>query len=155
MEPSEPVDLNQVRALTDATPAPPWELFADDDDVIGKRLATTYPHGFQIIRTPLHEPSRAGIDTPDEWAVAEFIAAARSLVPALCDEIERLREALERMLDEGGNDLSGCAYYTRDEEDGDPEGTCSYGCHEEPECITCCPLEGWPREQARAALGRS
>lgn len=33
--------------------------------------------------------------------------------------------------------LSTCAYYRG-------VGTCSFGCRDEPACITCVPAEGWP-----------
>lgn len=42
-------------------------------------------------------------------------------------------------------DLSGCAYYKRyiGAPGHDPNGTCSYGCREEPECVTSAPVGGW------------
>lgn len=28
-------------------------------------------------------------------------------------------------------------------------GLCSMGCREEPECVTCCPIAGWPESPSR------
>ena len=52
-------------------------------------------------------------------------------------------------------DLSDCPYFRRyaGMEGHDPEGTCSYGCRDEPSCVTDRPLHGWPSEQ-RAQTGR-
>ncbi len=33
-------------------------------------------------------------------------------------------------------------------------GTCSMGCREEPECMTCCPSEGWPEEPGPMVMVR-
>lgn len=49
-------------------------------------------------------------------------------------------------------DLSTCAYFRRGLPGADPHGTCSFGCRDEPECQTCRPSEGWPREVLRAAV---
>lgn len=46
-----------------------------------------------------------------------------------------------------GPDLSTCPYYRE-------EGSCSFGCNDEPECVTCVPEGGWPLERARALLAR-
>jgi hypothetical protein len=45
-------------------------------------------------------------------------------------------------------DLSGCAYYKRyiEAPGHDPNGTCSFGCREEPSCVTDEPSGGWPVE---------
>lgn len=47
-------------------------------------------------------------------------------------------------------DMSDCPYFARYVRAPihDPAGTCSYGCRDEPECITGRPLHGWPSEQA-------
>lgn len=34
-------------------------------------------------------------------------------------------------------DMSTCQYFQG-------KGTCTYGCHEEPSCITDAPIGGWP-----------
>lgn len=36
-----------------------------------------------------------------------------------------------------------CAYFMRGLPGADPEGTCSFGCREEPNCMTGRPAEGW------------
>ena len=56
--------------------------------------------------------------------------------------------------EELGYDLSWCAYARRGEEGQNPMGTCSFGCVDEPSCITDCPREGWPRERAKRVLSQ-
>lgn len=41
------------------------------------------------------------------------------------------------------SDLSTCSYYQRSL-GGDPNGICSFGCEDEPQCQTCEPQDGWP-----------
>lgn len=45
-----------------------------------------------------------------------------------------------------GPDLATCAYYRRANKlpGYDPEGTCSFGCVDEPACLTEEPMDGWP-----------
>lgn len=46
--------------------------------------------------------------------------------------------------DDDGPDLGSCPYfahYYNPEEN--PMGTCTFGCWEEPECVTCQPEGGW------------
>lgn len=50
-------------------PAGRFELFADDDDVIGLTVAKTYPQGWAIVRT---DPPI--MDAFDEFAVGLFLA---------------------------------------------------------------------------------
>jgi hypothetical protein len=46
-----------------------YELYADDDDVIGLTVAKTYPQGWAIVRTdPPH------MDAFDEFEVGQFLA---------------------------------------------------------------------------------
>lgn len=52
----------------------PWPtgtfgVYADDDDVIGLKVAESYPHGYHVIRT---EPPL--MDAFDEFSVAMFLA---------------------------------------------------------------------------------
>lgn len=56
-------------------PVPPgkYQLWANDDDVIGLTVATTYPHGYVIVRT---EPPF--MDGFDEYAVGQFLVACLS-----------------------------------------------------------------------------
>lgn len=54
-------------------------------------------------------------------------------------------------------DLGTCAYYQRTYmeafPDADPDGQCSFGCSEEPACLTSEPYHGWPNaREAFAAL---
>lgn len=44
---------------------------------------------------------------------------------------------------EDGPDRGTCPYYQR-AMGGDPEGICSFGCVDEPMCVTCEPHNGWP-----------
>jgi hypothetical protein len=39
-----------------------------------------------------------------------------------------------------------CPYYARYwcHEGHDPEAICTFGCRDEPECVTCEPTGGWP-----------
>jgi hypothetical protein len=47
-----------------------YELYADDDDVIGLTVAKTYPQGWAIVRTkPPH------LDAFDEFEIGQFLAA--------------------------------------------------------------------------------
>ena len=50
-----------------------YELYADDDDVIGLTVAKTYPSGWAIVRTD--PPFMDGFD---EFAVGQFIALCLS-----------------------------------------------------------------------------
>lgn len=60
----------------------------------------------------------------------------------VADFIESLVEDIDR---EMSGDLGGCAYYLRYMKvEGFEDGTCSFGCREEPECVTCEPEGGWP-----------
>jgi hypothetical protein len=58
----------------------------------------------------------------------------------VCDTCGRLAPTL---------DMSDCPYFARYAglPGHDPEGICSYGCRDEPECVTCRPRHGWPSEQ--------
>lgn len=59
-------------------------------------------------------------------------------------ETDLWRQGYERGLYEAHmSDLSTCDYFQR-QYGGDPDGICSFGCWEEPECVTCEPSEGWP-----------
>ncbi len=50
------------------------------------------------------------------------------------------------------SDLSTCPWYQREFPGADPEGICSFGCVDEPECQTCEPQEGWPMAQRQRAM---
>jgi len=44
------------------------------------------------------------------------------------------------------DDLGDCPYFARWNSipGHNPHATCSYGCYDEPECVTCEPHGGWP-----------
>lgn len=69
--------------------------------------------------------------------------------------IERDHELLRELVDPDVADLGDCPYLARwrGTPGSDPEATCAYGCADEPECMTCEPEDGWPRERARQVLG--
>lgn len=54
-------------------------------------------------------------------------------------------------------DMSDCPYFARYSglPGSDPNGTCSYGCRDEPSCITDRPRHGWPSEQKAQHTGSS
>ena len=90
-------------ALEGVTPGP-WEVVADHDHMTGE---TSYhlPH---IER---YREYRNSVFVGTDMALAEFIASARSLIPELVAEIERLRydadhftKQLQDSLDPGGGD---------------------------------------------------
>ena len=78
-----PERIAELRALADAATRGPWTV-ADLRHQRGGQIRI-FPHGDIHIANVLarHE---------DAVANAEFIAAARSALPALLDEVERLRE---------------------------------------------------------------
>jgi hypothetical protein len=91
------LDTDLIRARAAAATEGPWELEPIFDDGSGYRLVHRW-------RTP-DRRGRDGTTEREEWvcgdlnvsdADAEFIAAARTDVPALCDELDRTREALRR-----------------------------------------------------------
>ena len=47
-------------------------------------------------------------------------------------------------------DLGMCPYYARYESlpGHDPKATCTFGCRDEPQCLTCEPDGGWPSRLA-------
>jgi hypothetical protein len=67
--------------------------------------------------------------------------------------LDDLLAAARRVATEGADgDLSDCPYFLRGRPGADPNGTCSYGCHDEPNCQTCIPRDGWPIDSLRHAL---
>lgn len=75
-------DLTRIRELADAASRGPWEVKVIQPHMDGRcqyRVGPSGPGGFM------------GLVFPQD---AEFIAAARSAVPAMCDEIERLDGAM-------------------------------------------------------------
>lgn len=53
---------------------------------------------------------------------------------------------LEELWGESDWDYGHCPYYARyyGLAGSDPQAICSYGCQEEPACVTDEPSEGWP-----------
>lgn len=70
------------------------------------------------------------------------------------DVVARLIEAAELVLDDDGVDLSTCPYWAKWNGDirPDEDQSCGFGCVTEPECVTCMPEGGWPRDRLRAAV---
>jgi hypothetical protein len=62
-------------------------------------------------------------------------------VDALRSELRRIAEA--KLDHEFAAPYWECAYYCRNQEGADPHGTCSFGCHDEPVCMTGGP---WTEE---------
>lgn len=96
-EPLTDQQLDDIDTRTDATRSGPWTL---SDDLEGDG----YPGHLWVVRTP-----DAGPDEPDDQAVVisigdralgEFIAHARTDVPALLAEIRRLKGQRKYLLDQ-------------------------------------------------------
>lgn len=77
-----PDDLSAARALVDAAQQPPWRVV--DGDVLAPDDIEC-PRGFNPTNYVVKEPQAND---------AAFIAASRTLVPALLDEIQRLTQEL-------------------------------------------------------------
>lgn len=61
--------------------------------------------------------------------------------------VERLQAVHDEMDDRGM-----CPYFRRGEPGQDPHGICSFGCREEPSCMTdYCP-PGWPSQMLREVI---
>lgn len=53
-----------------------------------------------------------------------------------------------------GPGLGTCPYFARYHGiKEDPAATCTFGCRDEPECVTCEPAEGWPGYMRDPATG--
>ncbi len=81
---SAPVDIEALRKLAEAATKGPWEV------------VTPWPDMPQYTRlSAIHGPPH--VNAHDDYSVADtaFIASARTAVPALLDEVERLRAKLE------------------------------------------------------------
>lgn len=75
-------------AMKKATPGP-WELWGDDDDMIGVVVAEMWPTKIKVARNNGIKPFA---NTPDVLDNAEFIVGSRSWVPRLCVMAKRLRD---------------------------------------------------------------
>lgn len=91
-------DIDAIRKLTDAATPGPWGV--GNDTFVASELERL-PKGviqYRYAVAELDEYTREESDEPNPVpaaADAEFIAAARTLVPALCDEVEQLRAYTE------------------------------------------------------------
>ncbi len=90
--PHEPVDIAEVRKLCRNVPCGPWSYSYSPD--------CQCPHS--VMGSPGIDSGKTSIASSiwtHEYAkpTMEFIAASRTLVPAMADEIERLRRLLERV----------------------------------------------------------
>lgn len=93
------VDTAAIRALADAATEGPW---FDYDRGIGHEVCTD---------PEMEQPLNSGFRETFKAADAAFIAAARTAVPALCDEVDRLRavvEAVEALADDVDTGHPGC-----------------------------------------------
>lgn len=68
--------------MTAVIPASRYEVYADDDDVIGTTIARTYPSGWPIVG------NTAGIVAFDEFQVGQFLAWCLTHA----DDVQRLRD---------------------------------------------------------------
>lgn len=115
------LDTKAILARADAATEGPWEVGVSDASsrlMHLARIAERLSHGerdvFPLVWLPAHPETRIGVDPnrpehavvvcdmgngPKGDANGEFIAAARTDVPALCAEVERLRAALADALD--------------------------------------------------------
>jgi hypothetical protein len=83
-----PLDTKAIRARADAATKGPW---AHSEKELWACVATPTHLGQQVAAV-------AGSDPDLVRATASFIAAARTDVPALCDEVDRLRAAITQAL---------------------------------------------------------
>lgn len=91
MTDTTPLDLDAIRARAEAATEGPWAVAPED---FGPHTEGDFPVVDRRADYIGHSPDdgvRAGFDLPD----AEFIAHARTDVPALVEEVERLRERLD------------------------------------------------------------
>jgi len=109
------VDVRAIRARAGAATAGPWRFERGEQHTEGMADAV-YQHiasGPWGVADTYHAPPIAiegfgqmsGYIPPRHGKVedAEFIAAARTDVPALCDRVEALEAALEKLLDDEHN----------------------------------------------------
>lgn len=112
IQPAQPLDLDPIQARADAATPGPWGHFDGNDyaDVAADYQQTgrgSYSSRQQVARIEadwcFDDPQREDWDEDDAAAQAvvdaEFIAAARTDVPALVAEIRRLRTELAGMTD--------------------------------------------------------
>jgi len=94
------IDIDAIRKLADAATDGPWWAW---DRGVGYVIAVGEPGDvdeYDRPRRELPEGMRTDIGRRED---AEFIAAARTLVPALCDELEQTRAALTASRENAAN----------------------------------------------------
>lgn len=117
--------------MSEHTPGP-WKVI---EDPFSEGIVAIIQHDeFGLLAVGSCE-DRAATGEEDHYN-AHLIAAAPDLLAAC--------EALLNV----ANDPSDCPYFN-------DAGTCTGGCHSEPRCLTDRPNNGWPKEQARAAIAKA
>jgi hypothetical protein len=87
------LDVDAVKAAIDATTPGPWEARTEIDGWRAGRDTVVWAHDKRVLtvgQTRLHHDHEAE-------ANAAFTAAARTLVPSLLAEVERLRRVMDRI----------------------------------------------------------
>lgn len=96
----EPLDLDAIRARADVATEGPWHQFSPDEES-GQETTEVCTADQRTLLHVLLGDQDTREEYPQAAADARFIAAARTDVPALLDEIERRRTELR----DKGNDL--------------------------------------------------
>lgn len=88
-EHTEALDLDALRKLCDEATSGPWEVRIDRYDPVVVGAGSNWPHG-----------DDDAYATAYRLADAKFLAAARSAVPALIAEVDRLRRQISELADD-------------------------------------------------------
>lgn len=89
------IDLEPIRSLTDPLPPGPWISVVDlKEPHDADRLIPDY-WTWEVGVRSTNESLLGGADTNDPRPIVEFLCAARTAVPSLIAEVERLRALLE------------------------------------------------------------
>lgn len=90
-------------------------------------------------------PCNGDVYKPDHYGLIELISELRHELEGARDEIVMYNITLADSEPQEGYeeelDLSSCPYFSG-------RGTCSFGCSDEPACMTSRPSDGWPGEEA-------
>ncbi|MCX4470492.1 hypothetical protein OOK41_09250 [Micromonospora sp. NBC_01655] len=98
--PTTALDLDAIRLLANRATGGPWTLIERQDTDRRILVVVAEGHGYEHDDALVAEvPMEAGDDINDWRNDAEFIAGARTLVPALCAEVDRLRAELAEIAD--------------------------------------------------------
>lgn len=92
-------DLDAARRVINRSTEGPWVLVQRQDADRRFLAVVSQPEGEMTFANVAEVPLEPGDDINDWRNDAEFIAAARTLVPALCDEVEQLRAELAKQTD--------------------------------------------------------